>query len=271
LRKKIDELEIKLTIRDKNLATENKDNLGNFNGEVEVVVDCDDDDCDDDDRIDENLFENIDPARGVCMYEKKHFDVLILSDSIYRHVGVSVPKTNSNEGPIYKKFELCNGNIRCLKVVIPGALAPRLIAEAAIIHRKYTFGEIILHCGANYIPNPRSFRPYFWCEAVDDVTQLLNELRKLFLTNVTFSPILPQLSSPPGAIYAINARINNFCQRNDFSRLFPEEFENFNSIELKKLIARDQIHLSFVGVEKLTLAVENHIKFLFNASGLDDE
>ena len=147
-------------------------------------------------------------------------------------------------------------------MVIPGAIAPRLLAEASIIKRKYTFREIVVCCGANYIPNPRHYRPYFLREAVDHVTQLLHELRGLFQTNVTFSPILPQLSSPLGAIYAANNKINTFCANYGFGYIYPEDFTDYNLVELKKLIAKDCIHLSFLGVEKLTLAVENHLKFI---------
>jgi len=202
---------------------------------------------------------------------KEYFDLLILSDSIYRHVGVPVPKTRvKNQPPIYRRFTLCNGSITCLKVVIPGADSARLFEEASVIYCDYEFSEILLHVGANYIPNehPFSRRPFYMRTAYSEITSCLDAIRNLFEINVTYSPILPQRHSPPGAIRTLNLKIQNFVISNSFNYLFPEKFEDPDAFE--RLVSRDGIHLSHLGVKSLQAAVETHMSELF-MHGIDCE
>ena len=156
--------------------------------------------------------------------------MLILSDSIYRQVGVPVEKTRTkNQPPIYRSFTLGNGQFTCLKVVIPGSDTARLLEEASVINKNYEFSEIILGVGANYIPNdhPRSYRPSFMYTAFSEITSFLESIRSLFDTDVTFSPILPQRSSPRGAIRKLNLQIREFCDKNYLKGLFPLETQSF--------------------------------------------
>ena len=91
LRKKVEDLEIKLTIHQKNLDAVNKVNADNLDIYGEDVVAVDDvvvAESDDDEYFtDESIFEGIDPVKGVCLFKKKNYDILILSDSISGTLG----------------------------------------------------------------------------------------------------------------------------------------------------------------------------------------
>ena len=193
---------------------------------------------------------------------KKNIDLLILSDSIYRHVGVSVPKEaidrSADPAPIYREFDICSNRVHCLKIVIPGAKAPRLLAEAQKVAANYTFGEIILHCGANHIPHDEPS-----ADAADViVTELYNlhlSVRDLFPHSViTFSQLLPmtQVSRRHRQLICeVNMRMDSFCQRFKFCILRPHAFAHAPV----KYICRDGVHLSFAGVEAITRVIEQHI------------
>jgi hypothetical protein len=191
---------------------------------------------------------------------KKRFDALIISDSIYRHVGKESPTVEKEQqkGPIYQAFNFCNDKVSCLKVVIPGARAPRLFAELVILRKDYVFSEIIIHCGANYIPYDGNYwRPKFWDECYEEVTGLLKVASEMFpAANVTFSPILPQVYSPPKSIRDINININNFCSDHGFTRLHPVAFGEPDAF---KFLCYDGTHLSYRGVAELSKVVKHHL------------
>ena len=73
----------------------------------------DDDDVDDDDSGDEEVISPPPTNAG----SKKHYNVLVLSDSIYRHVGSECPKDPSafTPRPIPSNFDI--GQLSFLKVV----------------------------------------------------------------------------------------------------------------------------------------------------------
>jgi hypothetical protein len=188
-------------------------------------------------------------------------DVLILSDSICRHIGKPQPKRPNEHAALYQEITLTD-QISCLKVVIPGARAPRLLAEAAHIATKYNFREVIVQCGANYIPD--TTKPWRRVlhghahRAFDEVSHLLDSLRNLFSnSNIVFSPILPQRNAPPGCINIINDHLYEFCDMMRFDRLFPASFDNRQATS--QYIARDGVHLNELGVAELTSAINNHI------------
>ena len=104
--------------------------------------------------------------------------------------------------------------------------------------------------------------------AFSEITSFLESIRSLFDTDVTFSPILPQRSSPRSAIRKLNLQIREFCDKNYLSYLYPEVFESLTAID--RLISRDGIHLSYLGVKALQSAVESHMMELFKY-GYDSE
>ena len=212
--------------------------------------------CSNCDKSVDAAFDQIDPdvPDETLISDKQHVSVLILSDSIFRHVGTSVPKTPGPQAPIYKQFD---AGIDCMNVCIPGAQAPRLFSEAVLLRQKYTFDEIIVHCGANYVPNPR--RHSRFDAAVPELTGLLSAIRQLFDANITYSATLPQRFAPPGCINFLNCQLDRFCADNGFSWFYPTVFNH----SADKLVARDGIHLNFAGVDELTAALVTHVKFTF--------
>jgi hypothetical protein len=188
-------------------------------------------------------------------------DILILSDSICRHVGSSQPKHNNEPAALYQEITLAD-KISCLKVVIPGARAPRLLSEAAHIATKYSFREVIVQCGANYVPDTskpwRRVLQGHARRAFDEVSHLLGSLRNVFSdSNIVFSPILPQRNAPPGCINSINDHMYEFCDMQRFDRLYPAAFDDRQATS--KYIARDGVHLNESGVAELTSAINVHI------------
>ena len=215
--------------------------------------------------------ENIAPTSDS---DKEYFDVLILSDSIYRHVGTSCPKDPAvkDPPPIYDNFNV--GGLEVLKVVIPGARAARLAAEAATLAETRTFGEIVVNCGANYIPSAkrrgkkgRKFVNLPMEDVIKELNQLLLKLGQLFEGLITFSPILPQVNNFRYLhhINGINEQVAHFCSSQGFDWIFFDEafeIEETGKVN-KKLFARDGIHLSKDGIETLRNCFESHIKETF--------
>ena len=124
-----------------------------------------------------------------------YMDVLILSDSIYRHVGSEYPKEHHKKGAaIYSNFELGTGNpLTVLKVVCPGARCDRLFAEAASLNRSHVFGHVVVHVGSNYVPGVAEGRAFPTASVIaKDITDLLCAVEKLLQADVSFSCILPR-------------------------------------------------------------------------------
>ena len=121
-------------------------------------------------------------------------------------------------------------NVRFMKFVVPGARCDRLWVEAANLNKDYSFGQVILSVGTNYIPSthgefrqtyqrkpfkslakipPAKRRDYIinsarddtrWRETsnitpvtdvIADITSLIRRVGYLFSCDVSFSCILP--------------------------------------------------------------------------------
>ena len=83
---------------------------------------------------------------------KKQYDLLVLSDSIFRHVGGDCPKSNSQKGALITEVEIYhsrNDKSSFLRAVVTGARSTRLYAEALLLLNEYKFKEIIVHVGTN--------------------------------------------------------------------------------------------------------------------------
>ena len=133
---------------------------------------------------------------------KKAYNVLILLDSIYRHVGgecavkPAPPNVTPAAGkrarrppqpPVIQDIELLEG-IKGLKVVVPGAQCPRLLSEAARVSQHCTFDHVIVHVGTNY-----SFSELSSFEIAEEIAEFLSEIQCLFQCKVSFSEILPRI------------------------------------------------------------------------------
>ena len=227
--------------------------------------------------------------------EREFFDCLILSDSIYRHVGKPCPKTD-NMGPLIDTFKI--GNVRVLKTIIPGACCDRLWAEAARLNNIYTFGLVILSVGTNYVPSthahfrqtyqqkpfefpanipPEKRRDFLmksarnvirWrqcitpvSQVISDITTLIRRLGTLFFCDVSFSIILPQKNlSCIRAIGHINSTIIDFCQNNGYGYILHPQFKMINGKLDLSLFATDGVHLRSRGIDVIFTNLRDHIE-----------
>ena len=221
-----------------------------------------------------------DTANAAAATPKKYVDVLILSDSIFRHVGSICPKKlvrmdirrrklfEGMEPPveiIRDNFEI--GNTAIKKVVIPGARTDALLAEAASLHQEFDFGEIILHVGANYVPScmrpGKKFVIVHPNDVIEEIKSLLNELAELFpYSEITYSVTLPQMdTSFLEDINHINYRIALHCDATGYGVFCCEDFKRVDGKLDEALFAKDGIHLGQNGIAAMTKSLVNHVKF----------
>ena len=171
------------------------------------------------------------PPPPVCRTPKKQYHALLLSDSIFRHVGADSPKKKDDirgraivrDLPIV--FARNQPPFLLKRVVVPGARCPRLLSEAFALASEYEFEEIIVHCGTNYLNEDSEIEDTFV-----EIIEFLRALKDKFQCRVTYSPILPRVSpqeqepdnhySPLSefsantlhAIRIINGEVGIFCE-----------------------------------------------------------
>ena len=213
---------------------------------------------------------------------KKYIDILVLSDSIFRHVGSPCPKEEQRKIrgradpefqqicilPIRSSFSIGGTNI--LKVVMPGARAGALQLEASLIAKEFDFGEIILHCGANYVPSVRRHGRRFHLvsprEAINEICGLVDSLGALFTGMITYSMTLPQANCLDyiDDINGINDAVVRYCttQGLDYMRCAAYERSEDGSLD-NELFAADGIHCGRKGIEALYKTLVAHLKVNF--------
>ena len=223
------------------------------------------DDDDDDDGSGKEAFNGTDeevvspPPTNVGT--KKHFDVLIISDSIYRHVGIECPKDRSafTPRPIISTFDI--GQITFMKVVCPGARCDFLWAEAVLLNVNYNFDHVILHVGTNYVPNSMNNNPRSPLDTSDEICQLLNAIGPLLQAKVSYSYILPRLDlSVIDGINAINTTIFEYCSANNIAYMpMCLSFKRVKGVLDRSLFANDGVHLSRKGVAAIFNCMCDHV------------
>ena len=198
--------------------------------------------------------------------DKEFKDVLILSDSIYRHIGGAIPRDEKFKGPLYRELDI--ENIDVLKCVIPGARVDRLWSEAVAISQKYNFREIIIHVGSNYIPSPQACRRNYYFPMrnfiVNDIKDLLGAVSDLFNCHVTFSSILPRLNMTFfRLIRNLNIEINEYCRLRFFGVIRCNAFalNNENRLDHRLFARQDGIHLGRMGIDVLFYSLREHILY----------
>ena len=124
---------------------------------------------------------------------KDFADILLISDSIYRHVGVECPRDvrsrHRRARPIVADFWV--GNTHVKKLCLPGAKSDRLLAEASIMALTHEFREVVVHVGANYLPTVNRDRLKTPAAASKEIQALLAALGDIFFAPVTYSLMLP--------------------------------------------------------------------------------
>ena len=239
------------------------------------------------------------PSKAPPVSDKQHYEVLILSDSMLRHVMGDCPKKSEEiklksakkELPFHERkicqqaleqdipFKVDNSPnprtnrrpIGIKKIVIPGARAPRLLSEAIHLAGSYSFEHVIVHVGTNYVPYASTD------QAVSDINGLLDQLPYLFPgCRVTYSPILPR-TTPEGkrfptmddlleAIREINASVDEHCNQKMYTVLTCEDFTAEHSdmpIARRHLLAKDGCHLNRKGIVAMDHALHDYINTLF--------
>ncbi len=193
------------------------------------------------------------PANHFAPALKDFYDVLILSDSIYRHVGTECPRTSPSPLPFSSEFTV--GNVSVRKVVCPGARCVKLMSTAAELNLDHRFGHVILHVCANYFRD--RVPPH---EISAEINDLMDSIGALFKCGISFSCVLPQVDM--GLIDAINSANRDvalFCQVRGYGFLQCMEFAR--RADRPFLLARDGIHLSRKGAGAMFRCLSEHIIF----------
>ena len=200
------------------------------------------------------------PINAVPVETKKHFNVLIISDSIYRHVGVECPKDNSVKSAIVSSFNI--GQISVMKLVCPGARSDRLWAEAALLNIKFVYDHVVVHVGTNYVPNRFNYNPIPPLATSDEISHLLDEIGTLFQAKVSFSCILPRLDLPVvDSINFVNTRLYEHCSENGIGFIQCLAFKRIMGSLDGSLFAYDGVHLSRNGVSAMFNCFAEHVKY----------
>ena len=184
----------------------------------------------------------------------------MLSDSIYRHVGIECPKDPSafTPRPIRSNFDI--GQLSFLKVVCPGARSDFLWAEAVLLNDSFTFDHVIVHVGTNYVPNRMNSDPRSPLDTADEICQLLDAIGPLFQAKVSYSYILPRLDlSVLGGINTINTIIFDHCSANNIGHMQCLSFRRVKGALDTSLFANDGVHLSRKGVAALFTCMGGHV------------
>ena len=189
---------------------------------------------------------------------KIHVDVLILSDSIYRHVGSVCPKERDRRGlPVKSTFQL--GGLEFLKFVYPGARCENLLSAVAELHQTYSFDQVIVSVGTNYTHQDSVHMPSVVAE---DICDFLVAIADFLDCGVSFSCILPQRDlGVTSYINMVNSQVAVFCGANQLGLLQCLRFKRVRGKIDTSLFANDGVHVSFTGVAALLHTVIDHIKY----------
>ena len=224
------------------------------------------------------------PEEAMDPYEaaEGHDSILILSDSIFRHVGIDGPPAKppvrdllshqrrySPKAAIYQDFSVnsfAKEPLPIRKVVIPGARCGRIFLEAQLIARenRERYKTVIVHVGANYV---RTHSPFVAQKEIED---LLMEIQCLFPDSfVTFSETLPQYceqsedmnSAINFDILKVNVHIKDFCHAHGFGSFGPDVFFSAPDHYVEKLYAKDGLHLGRRGIDSLYRALGSFLAY----------
>ena len=192
---------------------------------------------------------------------KSFSDILILSDSIFRHVGSECPKENDRKAniPVISNFTV--GTVTFVKAVCPGARCVDLLCAAAQLSTSHSFDQVIVNVGANYTRDSRNGRGAL---SPDDtaleIQDFLVAIGDLFEAKVSFSCILPQPSVING-INHVNTRVCAFCEEYGLGFTQCLRFKRRHYQLDFSLFAKDGVHLSRKGVECLFNSMIQYVTY----------
>ena len=192
--------------------------------------------------------------------DKEFVDILLISDSIYRHVGVACPRDarpRYRNRPVVADFWV--GNTHVKKLCLPGAKAERLLAEASIMALTHEFREVVVHVGANYLPTVSRDHPTTRAAASVEIQALLAALGDIFYAPVTYSLMLPLASSRfTDAINSINEEVMSA----GFHHINHTAFVRDDRGQIdRSLYCADGVHMNKNGIDALLNDLVEHIKW----------
>lgn len=223
------------------------------------------------------------PPAAQQLPPENSYDVLLISDSICRHVGGEVPKAGRFQPAINKdipgpSLAANHPPLRVKKIVIPGATCARLFSQAVELSLQYSFREVVCHVGANYV-----WGHVNTAEIANEISAFLDALKDLFSCGVTFSPILPRASAdemkfenryaPLSAqtlkslaeIDDINTQVGYFCRSANIDIMLIRSFimDPYAPYPNKGQLAADGGHLNRKGVLRFEQALNDHLRLKF--------
>ena len=199
-------------------------------------------------KSDENLSEQIRELENDCVDDiedensvKQPLDMLILSDSICRHLNVDL----INPGGSNK--HICR----------PGAKIDELKDALINFESHYEVGKLVVHVMTNHIPE----------ETPTDIAREMLEFVKDIKLNMPVTKLFVSLVLPkhnPGwleGINCLNQQIYNASRKMGFDVIQHPNFAGRGCIN-SDLLARDGIHLSRQGIKQLGVdfkyCIQNH-------------
>ena len=237
-------------------------------------ADADDDSDDDDSSFVKDRF--IDESDVPYDYDEFTGDegrnILILSDSMFRHVGVACPRdrrkarlNNDFQPPIVAEFQL-EKNAFVKKIVIPGARAENLVraGSSAAQHDPTVYDEVIFHAGTNYFSTQMPTHV-----VLGRIKQALLDLTLIYPeSEITFSAIVPRCGGDRESwenyeIAYLNDEIERYCHAKGFGFFSATAFRDYENRKIGHLYAKDGTHLGRLGIENMQLALRNYIKFTY--------
>ena len=209
-------------------------------------------------------------AATVSSRNKKKYDLLILSDSIFRHIGCDGPKVPrggpnlSIEDDIAARVAREVGleqdlsiplqadppiSILIKKRVIPGATVHNLFYAAKQLAEQCSFEHILLHVGTNYL----GWSDWDSKAISDDITSFLTFLKDTFACSISFSSILPRTDNQLLNRIAdeVNNLVTRFCHSNYMQGFMVIAF----CWEPSRFLARDGVHLNRRGILAMEYAL----------------
>ncbi|NQY31467.1 MAG: hypothetical protein HRT69_18620 [Flavobacteriaceae bacterium] len=184
------------------------------------------------------------PADVSPTIEKKHNDLLLIGDSIIKHI----------------REDAINPGKETVISCHPGAKPNRIANEFKKIVECNTFDTIIVHCGINCVPQ---YSPAY---TSDKIVELMEMVRSLAPTSkIAFSGLLPKIgpSYLPG-INDINDRVFRASMNKHCKFAFVQHRDYIintkGTIDTSVFCKTDGIHLSRKGVGALEKSLHNFIQ-----------
>ena len=170
---------------------------------------------------------------------KEPLDMLIISDSIGRHLNV----------------DLINPGGKNKLICRPGAMIEEIQNALINIESQYDIATLVIHVMTNHIPDEEP------AEIAKEMLEFLDDIKlNMPNTNVFVSLVLPKINSFwLRGINCLNKKIFDAHSRYGFNVIQHPHFASTGHIN-EALLARDLIHLSRDGVKQLGVDIKRSLR-----------